>query len=185
MKTFKVTRATVALAPIAVLAAALSLGTAQADVTVTPLVMSIYLDTPGADSVLAGDYESAIKKIRSRRPSDNMSSLEAETNLCVVYTMTQKWDEAKSKCDGAVTGASASDADDVFDFHSARDRRLATAYSNRAVFNWLRNEKQKALADVSRARSLAPRLECVTRNWVALNQAPDTTAQPAVASIRP
>jgi hypothetical protein len=147
--------------------------------------MSIYLDTPGAESLLAGDYKSAIRKIESRRPSDNMGSTEAATNLCVAYTLSHQWDEAKSKCDGAVIGAGASDADDVFDFHGGRNRRLATAYSNRAVFNWLRNDRRRAVADVTRARSLAPRLEWVARNWVALSGEPDTTAHPAVASIRP
>jgi len=185
VKTIKVTRAIVAFAPIAVLSSALSLTNANAD---TPggktLVMSVYVDTTGADSVLAGDYQSAIRKIQSRRPSDNMGSLEVATNLCVAYTLTQQWDEAKSKCDGAVIGAGASDGDDVFDFGAAR-RRLATAYSNRAVFYWLRNERQKAVADVTRARSIAPRLECVAHNWLALNGQPDTTARPSVASIRP
>jgi hypothetical protein len=185
VKTIKVTRAIVALAPIAVLSSVLSLTNAHAQTDGKALVMSIYLDTPGAESVLAGDYKSAIRKIESRRPSDNMGSLQAATNLCVAYTMSQQWDEAKSKCDGAVVGARASDADDVFDFHAGQNRRLATAYSNRAVLNWLRNERQRAVADVTRARSLAPQLECVARNWVALSGEPDTAAHPAVASIRP
>jgi hypothetical protein len=184
VKTIKVTRAIVAFAPIAVLSSALFLTNAHAEDPGKSLVMSVYLDTAGADSVLAGDYKSAIRKIGSRRPSDNMGSLAAATNLCVAYTLSQQWDEAKSTCDGAVIGASASDADDVFDFGAARGKRLATAYSNRAVFNWLHNERQKALADVTRARSLAPRLEFVRRNWMALNGQPDT-AHPSVASIRP
>ena len=185
MKTIKVTRAIVAFAPIAVLSAALSLTNAQADVPGKALIMSVYVDTPGADSLLSGDYPSAIRKIGSRRPSDTMGALEVATNLCVAYTLTQQWDEAQSKCDGAVIGASASDGDGVFDFGAARGRRQATAYSNRAVFNWLRNEKRKAAADVARAHSLAPRLEFVARNWLVLNGQPDTTARPSVASIRP
>jgi hypothetical protein len=184
VKSIKVTRAIVAFAPIAVLASALSLTNAQADVPRKPLVMTVFLDSTGADSVLAGDYQSAIRKIQSRRPSDSMGLLEAETILCVAYTMTQQWDEAKTKCDAAVTGARFSGADDVF-VYGARAQRLATAYSNRAVYNWLRNERQKALADVTRARKFAPRLDCVARNWLALNEAPDTAAPPAVASIQP
>jgi hypothetical protein len=184
VKTIKVTRAIVAFAPIAVLSSALFLTNAQAEDSGKSLVMSVYLDTAGADSVLAGDYKSAITKIRSRTPSDNMGSLAAATNLCVAYTLSRQWDEAKSACDGAVIGASASGADDVFDFGAARGQRLATAYSNRAVFNCLRNEKQKALADVTRARSLARRLEFVERNWMVLNGQPGA-AHPSVASIRP
>jgi hypothetical protein len=185
VKTTKVTRAIVAFAPIAVLSSALSLTNAQADTAGKTLVMSAYVDTAAGDSVLAGDYRSAIRKIESRNPPDNAGSLAAATNLCVAYTMTQQWDAARSKCDGAVLGARLSDADDVFDFGAGRARRMATAYSNRAVLNWLRNDRQKAITDVTRARSLAPRLEFVARNWLVLNGEPDTTAHPAVASIRP
>jgi hypothetical protein len=185
VKTSKVTRAIVAFAPIAVLSSVLSLSDAQADTPGKTLILSVYLDTAGADSVLAGDYTSAIRKITSHSSSDSMGSLAAATNLCVAYTMTRQWDEAKSKCDGAVIGARLSDADDVFDFGAARQKRMATAYSNRAVFNWLRKERQKAVADVTRARSLAPRLESVAQNWTALSGESDTAAHPTVASTRP
>jgi hypothetical protein len=184
VKTTKVTRAIVAFAPIAVLSSALSLTNAQADVPGKTLVMSVYLDTAAGNSVLAGDYQAAIRRIESHPASDNQGSLAAATNLCVAYTMTQQWDAARSKCDGAVIGARLSDADDVFDFGAGRQKRMATAYSNRAVFNWLRQERQKAVADVTRARSLAPRLDCVARNWVALNGDSDTAAHPTVASTR-
>jgi Flp pilus assembly protein TadD len=99
--------------------------------------------------------------------------------------MTHQWEEAKSRCDAAIAGARASDADAVFDFGASRDKRLATAYSNRAVFNWLRNQKPAAVADLSKARSLAPKLEFVAQNSLVLNQGSDTTTAPQIASTRP
>jgi hypothetical protein len=99
--------------------------------------------------------------------------------------MSHQWTEAKSRCDAAIAGARSSDADDVFDFGLARNRRLATAYSNRAVLNWLHNQRQEAVADVKRAHALGPKLEFVGRNWTAMNAAPNPTASPTVASVRP
>ena len=185
MKTIKVTSAIVALAPVALLSSALPLSNAHAQEAEKALVMSIYLDTVGGNSVLAGDYRGGISQIQSHPFSDSMGSLAAATNLCVAYTMTQQWDDAKSACDAAVIGARLSDADDVFDFGAGRQKRLATAYSNRAVFNWLHNERQKAVADVTRARSRAPHLEFVAHNWTAMNGAQDATAHTTVASVRP
>jgi hypothetical protein len=146
--------------------------------------MSVYLDATGGDTLLAGDYNTAIRKIESRGSYDDIHTLAANTNLCVAYTMTKQWEAAQSKCDKAVMGARVSDADDVFDFGAGRDRRLATAYSNRAVLNWLQSRPQKAVADVARARSLAPKLEFVSQNWTALNGEPGTTTDAAVAAIQ-
>jgi hypothetical protein len=185
VKNIKITRAIVALAPIAVLSSALSLTNAQAQTAAKALVMSVYLDAVGGDSLIAGDYERAINKIANRGSSDNLGSLAVATNLCVAYTMTHQWEEAKSRCDAAIAGARASDADAVFDFGASRDKRLATAYSNRAVFNWLRNQKPAAVADLSKARSLAPKLEFVAQNSLVLNQGSDTTTAPQIASTRP
>jgi hypothetical protein len=184
MNIIKITRATVALAPIAVLASALSLGNAQAQTGAKALVMSVYMDAIGGDSLLAGNYEDAIKKIARRSPTDNLGSLAVATNLCVAYTMTHQWEEAKSRCDAAIAGARMSDADDVYDFGASREKRLATAYSNRAVFNWIHNQKRAAVADLSKAHSHAPKLEFVAQNWLALNEGSDTAA-PKIASARP
>jgi len=184
MNTIKPTRAILALAPIALLSSALSLTNARADVPGNALVMSVYLDTAGADSLIAGDFQTAIGQIHRRTPSNGTDSLAADTNLCVAYTLARRWDDAKSRCDAAVTIARVHDVDDVFDSGAARGNRLATAYSNRAVLEGLHSEKEKALTDVARARSLGPRLEFVAHNWTALNGGPDATAGPEVASIR-
>jgi hypothetical protein len=185
MKSIKITRAIVALAPIAVLSSALSLTNARADVPAKALIMSVYLDAVGGASLIAGDYERAIGQIAHRPASDNLGSLAAATNLCVAYTMTHQWEAAKSRCDAAIAGARASDADDVFDFGAGQERRLATAYSNRAVFNWLHNQKREAVADLSKAHSRAPKLEFVAQNWLVLNGGSDTTTAPQIASSRP
>lgn len=185
MKNLKITRAIVAFVPVAVLSSALSLTNALADVPGKALVMSAYLDTIGGDSLLAGKYEDAINTIVRRNPSDYLGSLAAATNLCVAYTMTHQWEQAKSRCDAAIVGARARDADDVFDFGLGRDKRLATAYSNRAVFNYLHDQKSAAVADLSKARSHAPSLKFVAQNWVALNGGSDTGGAPQIASSRP
>jgi hypothetical protein len=168
-----------------VLSSALSLTNAEAQTAGKALVMSVYLDAVGGESLLAGNYESAINKIAHRGPTDNMGSLAVATNLCVAYTMTHQWDEAKSRCDAAIAAARARDADDVLDFGARWEKCLATAYSNRAVLNWLRNQKRAAIADASKAHSHAPRLEFVAQNWLALNEGSDTTAAPQIASSRP
>ncbi len=185
MKTVKATRAIVAFAPIAVLTSTLSLTNADADIPGKTLVMSVYLDAVGGDSVLAGDYQSAIRRIESHNASGDLDSVAAATNLCVAYTMARQWDEAASRCDRAVTGARLSDVDDVYDSGKGRGNRMATAYSNRAVLEWLRNDRQKAVTDLTRARSSGPRLELVAHNWLAMTGEPDTEAHPTVASIRP
>ena len=185
MNITKITRATVALAPIAVLASALSLSNAQAQTAGKALVMSVYLDAVGGDSLLAGNYQGAINEISRRSPTGNLGWLAVATNQCVAYTMTQQWEQAKSRCDAAIADARANDADDVFDFGASREKRLATAYSNRAVFNWMHNDKSAAIADLSKARSHAPRLEFVAQNWLVLNQGSDTAAAPQIASSRP
>jgi len=184
MNISKITRATVALAPIAVLASALSLGNAQAQTSGNTLIMSVYLDTVGGDSLIAGNYDKAISEIERRSPSDNLGSLAAATNLCVAYTMTHQWEQAKSRCDAAIAGARVSDADGVFDFGVGREKRLATAYSNRAVFNWLHNQKKEAVADLSKARSRGSKLEFVAQNWQVLNGGADLAAAPQIASAR-
>jgi hypothetical protein len=185
VKNIKITRAIVALAPIAVLSSALSLTNAQAQTAGKALVMSVYLDAVGGESLLAGNYAGALEEIAHRGPFDNLSSLAVATNLCVAYTMTRQWDEAKSRCDAAIAGARVRDPDDVFDFGAGHEKRLATAYSNRAVFNWMHDQKRAAITDLSKARSHAPRLEFVAQNWLALNEGSDTTAAPQIASTRP
>ena len=185
MKNIKVTRAIVALAPIAVLSSALSLSNAQAQTSEKALVMSVYLDTAGGESLIAGNYERAFAQLAHQTPSDNLGSLAVATNLCVAYTMTHQWEQAKANCDAAIVDARAHDADGVFDFSAGWAKRLATAYSNRAVLNWLRNQKREAVADVTKARSRAPKLEFVAQNWLVLNAGGDATTAPQIASARP
>lgn len=185
MNNVKQTRAIVALAPVALLVSALSLTNARADVPPDTLVMSVYLDSVGADTVLAGDIPKAISQIEKRRTWSTMDTLAADTNLCVAYTLARRWDDAKPRCDASIAGARLHDADDVYDFGAARNKRMAIAYSNRSVLEGLHNERDKALADVARARSLAPRLGFVAHNYTALNGGPNATAGPNVASIRP
>ena len=185
MNITKITRATVALAPIAVLASTLSLSNAQAQTAAKALVMSVYLDAVGGDSVLAGNYQGAINEISRRSPTGNLGWLAVATNQCVAYTMTHQWEQAKANCDAAIVDARAHDADGVFDFSAGWAKRLATAYSNRAVLNWLRNQKREAVADVTKARSRAPKLEFVAQNWLVLNAGGDATTAPQIASARP
>jgi hypothetical protein len=184
MNNLRKTRAIVAIAPIAVLSAVLPVAGAQAEPPGNALVMSVYLDSVGADRVIAGDAATAITQIKKRTPTNDTDSLTADTNLCVAYTLSRQFEQAKARCDAAVIDARLTDADDVFHFGN-RGRRLATAYSNRAVLNAVRDEKEKALADVDRARSLAPRLDFVSHNWTALNGGPDTVNGLKVASVRP
>jgi hypothetical protein len=185
MNKSNIRRAVCTLTSIAMFGSAFWIANAHADSSNRTLVLSVYADVAAGDTVLAGDYATAIKKIKSHGSYDNIGTVAAATNLCVAYTMVHEWETAQSKCDAAVTSARLSDADDVFDFGASRNRRLATAYSNRAVLHWLQRRSDKARADLTRARSLAPRLEFVDSNWTALNLQPPSSTPPAIASIQP
>lgn len=180
----KHSNAVIASATVAILAALTTAANADTNAAGRKLTISAYLDAPGADLLMQGDYATAVKKIQSGARSGENAELVYDTNLCVAYTMSQQWEAAQSKCDAAVTDARIRGPDDVFDFGASHNARLGAAYSNRAVLHWLQGKPQKALADMAKAHSIAPKTTFVTDNWVALNNSHENTSGPAVAAIQ-
>jgi hypothetical protein len=170
---------------VGVLAWLLLSALAHADPGARKLTLSVYLDTPGAESVLAGKYDDAIKQIRSPGIAVQPNVVATSTNLCVALIMTKQWDAARSTCNDAVSEARFNTADNAIMGFSANRAELAIALSNRAVLNWLQNRPADAASDVRRAHSLAPRKDFISQNWTALNGKPDNVSGPSIASARP
>jgi len=147
------------------------------------LTLSVYLDTAGADSVLAGKYDVAIKQLGSHGASFQRDQIAASTNLCVALIMSRQWDQARSTCDEAVNDARFNTADNTLGARQEQQKEMAIAYSNRAVLEYLTDKPQNATRDVERAHSLAPSTEFVSQNWVALNGKPQSVSSPEIASV--
>ena len=67
MKNSNSKRAICTLASIAMLASAFAVTNARADTSKRTLMLSVFQDTTGADRVLAGNYNAAIREIKSQR----------------------------------------------------------------------------------------------------------------------
>jgi hypothetical protein len=184
MKTAREISTTGLLARVTVLASILFVSAAYADGPDKKLVLSVYSGTPGADSALTGNYAATIDKLGLRGVYFQRDAVAGSTNLCVAYIMTQKWDAARSACDEAVSRARATDPDNMFYSGSGHQAKVALAYSNRAVLNWLQNRPEKAVNDVTRAHSLAPRSDFVSQNWTVLNGKSESPGGPAIAAIQ-
>lgn len=184
MNNIKQTRPMIAAATVAILAAISSAASADTNSVPRKLTLSIYLDAVGSAALLAGNYSAAAKKIESNAAPDHATLYISHTNLCVAYTMSHQWDAAQSNCDAAVSDARVRGPDDMFDHGAGQHAQMATAYSNRAVLNWLQNKPQNALADVAKAHSMAPKATFVTDNWVTMNAPPADRTGPVVAAVQ-
>jgi hypothetical protein len=157
----------------------LTAGAANAATSNGKLTLSVYLDTPGAFSVLWGHYDAAIKQLQGR--TANYGSEYTTTNLCVALIMTKRFDEARPACDDAIQRAKGIMPSNVFRA-TANDRTLlALAYSNRAVLSWLRKQPEDAADDVVRAHDLAPHADFVAANWLVYSTRKDLGESPAIA----
>jgi hypothetical protein len=158
---------------------------AHADPGSRKLTLSVYLDTPGAEKVLAGKYDEAIKQLRGHPINVQPNIVATSTNLCVALIMTQQWDAARSTCNDAVSEAKFATGSYSIIGPSSNRVEVATALSNRSVLNWLQNRPGDAASDVRRAHALAPRKDFVSQNYMALNETPKNVSGPSIASVRP
>ncbi len=175
-------RSILAAAGAAALFAAVSTAS-QASAPADKLELTVYLDRAGGSDALSGDFETTIQQLGARSTTFRRDFMAGSTNLCVAYTMTRRWDEARVACDDAISQASASHEDDRFQLGQAHRTHLAVAYSNRAVLNWLQHRPAKAVRDVTRAHSLAPQSQFVSKNYAILNGASDELSAPTVAAV--
>ena len=119
-------------------------------------------------AILSGDYNTALGQLQQRHVLKNETT---STNRCVAYVVTRQLESARVACDEAVRDAQQEIASMPVSMSWARsDYRdyLALAYSNRAVLNYLANDKTAAQSDLKKAAAVAPKAAFVARNQTAL-----------------
>jgi hypothetical protein len=145
-------------------------GTALAD-GAQRFVFTAYSDAAGGADVVAGRYHAALEELEGHSDIMDLDPSATNTNRCVAYSMTLRLHEARAACDAAIraakdrlraqtgvwTGLPVSD-----------DDRLAVAYANRAVVNWLSRDATAAREDLAKARQLSPWATFVAQNLAAL-----------------
>jgi hypothetical protein len=123
-------------------------------------VFTAYRDAAGGADVVAGRYHAALAQLKSYPRMTDLDPAATNTNRCVAYSMTLQWRAAHAACDAAVR---ATDAQSM-----PSEDKLALAYANRAVMDWLSNDEAAAGKDLARAQELSPRAAFVARNLAAL-----------------
>ena len=127
------------------------------------LVLASFTDVTGGVALVRGNTEHAIRQIEA----DARISAEEQINLCVAHTALRNWTEAQVACDVAVTAADQARAKTKSGSVSKlrwADKRVAVAYSNRAVLRWLASDTVAAYADLAHARTIEPKAAFVLRN---------------------
>jgi hypothetical protein len=147
-----------------------------------PFVLTAIVNGAGGESLVAGNYELALKQIKASKYNTIVAST-IPINLCVAHTAMRNWSAARAACDAAVNHAlSTSPRSSYGDGLSAiQDHRntIAIAYSNRAVVNWLSKETVAAAEDLAKAHKLAPDAQFIASNIEAF-KAPRDVAQVAI-----
>jgi hypothetical protein len=130
-----------------------------------PMMLASYTDARGGQALVRGKAERALEQIYAGK-TRSYSVLELN-NQCVAHTVLRQWSEAADACDAAVASALDKNAKGHLQFGGldySVDMAVATAYSNRAVMYWLRNDEVAAHNDLAMARKLAPQASYVLRN---------------------
>jgi len=134
-------------------------------------VLTAYSNGRGGPALMAGDYESASKVLKYRPALSTFDTTTNSNNRCVSFTVTKKWDAARTACDQAVRDAEREKSSTPGYEAWARDMQndyVAVALSNRAVLHWMTDESAAAAADLKRAEELSPKSAFVQRNKSAL-----------------
>lgn len=134
-------------------------------------VFTAFSDAAGGDEVVAGSYSAALDELQSASSSGQLDRSAIDTNRCVAYSMTLRWQEARTACDAAVREATAQRKRPPAWWswmHTSADDYLAVAYANRAVMHWLSSDDAAAREDLDEAQELSPGADFVARNLVAL-----------------
>jgi hypothetical protein len=127
------------------------------------LVLASFTDVTGGEALVGGKAERAIREIEA----DARTSAEEQINLCVAHTALRNWTDAQVACDAAVNAADQARAKTRSGSPSQlrwADKRVAVAYSNRAVLHWLARDTVAAYADLAHARTIEPKASFVLRN---------------------
>lgn len=128
----------------------LGLGSQAATASTAMELKTANQEVPGTRDIESGNFEAGIVKLERalNRAGHALDRAPVLVNLCVAYAATSEFDRASEYCDAAV----------------ANGVDLALAYNNRAVLNFMRGDKQAAVADLEKASLLKPGTKVVQRN---------------------
>ncbi len=153
---------------VAALASMCFAASARADDTHQKMTLGAYTDAAEGQAVLAGRYGDVIDVLGSHGLRFKQDELAASTNLCVAYIMSHRWSEAHLACDAAIRFAKLEMPERPGFAPDAHGERVAIAYSNRAVLEWLEDRSASAADDLAKAHALAPGAELVVQNLARL-----------------
>lgn len=134
-------------------------------------VFTAYSDAAGGADIVAGHYSTALEELKSYPDITDLDPSATDTNRCVAYTMTLKWQEAHAACDAAVRAARNQRIEQpswLSWIPASGDDDLALAYANRAVMHWLAHDDVAAREDLAKAQEFSPRSAFVAQNVAAL-----------------
>lgn len=143
---------------------------AFAGARVVPFVLKVYASAPGGRDLLSGRYPTALRQLREHG-AGALDPGAVNANRCVADAMTRKWTQARVACNAAVHSADAphfQTAPWAVSSGDSPDRRLAVAYSDRAVMRWFANDRAGARADLAKAMTIAPEAGFLARNEAAV-----------------
>ena len=151
------------------LASAWSFAATAADAT--SFELGSYLNSPGGKQIVARDYAAAIKSASlAATYGAGLDPLVGATNLCVAYTATGAFAEAREACERAVEMARREDsfASTRFPSNSATSRAL----SNRGVLRALIGDSAGAASDFRAAVKVTDAWPAAKRNLAHLETTP-------------
>jgi tetratricopeptide (TPR) repeat protein len=168
-------------------ASILSVVSAQAaDVASQKMVLTAYVNGAGGESVMAGNFDTALTEIKKDRATSSEMYTAKITNECVTYAALKQLQQAMSSCSEALRSAK-SDRLSALRYSAGstlQNSYVAIAYTNRAVVQMLSKNTEGAKSDMARAKSLAPDTEAVSRNLLVMQTSGSKIAQIDAAPAR-
>lgn len=157
------------LAARAAVATALGLST-HARAAESSYEMIAYIESPSGMLVAAGEYARAIDLATKRLRGGPEDLLVEHTSLCVAYTATRDYANARSSCDAALVLAREVDARSApRAFHAGPE--TAKALTNRGVLKALIGDVPGAYDDFTGAMAMSRALDAPERNLARIDDA--------------
>jgi hypothetical protein len=141
-----------------------------------------YSNWPGGAQIAARDYAGAIKAAAAPVAVTGLDPLVAATNLCVAYTVTGAFAEARGACDRAVDLARREDAAASGRFSS--ETATSRALSNRGVLRAMLGDTAGAAGDFREASKLHDAWIAAERNLAHLESWPKDRVASADAAVQ-
>jgi hypothetical protein len=152
----------------------------------TKMVLTAFVNGAGGESVMAGQFDTALREIKRDRSASSDAYTAKITNQCVSYAAMKQIEQAMSACNEALRAAKYDrmSAQRFAPGSSIQSSYVAIAYTNRAVVQMMAKNPEAAKADMDRAKSLAPQAEFVSTNLLAMQASANKIAQLNVAPSR-